>query len=100
MVNNTNKIVAMSDADLNRNIIGLIATDRINRITDKFLLEGETEPLSIVERFNQGTDVDDIRFYANIIKEQSTNPKLFEKQFTPFYSFLDQTKAVATIQQD
>ena len=90
--NNTNKIVAMSDADLNRNIIGLIATDRINRITDKFLLEGETEPLSIVERFNQGTDVDDIRFYANIIKEQSTNPKLFEKQFTPFYSFLDQTR--------
>ena len=90
--NNTNKIVAMSDADLNRNIIGLIATDKINRITDKFLLEGETEPLSIVERFNQGTDVDDIRFYANIIKEQSTNPKLFEKQFTPFYSFLDQTR--------
>ena len=90
--NNTNKIVAMSDADLNRNIVGLIATDKINRVTDKFTLPGETEALSIVERFNQGTDVDDIRFYANIIKEQSTNPKLFEKQFTPFYSFLDQTR--------
>ena len=90
--NNTNKIVAMSDADLNRNIIGLIATDKINRITDKFTLQGETEALSIVERFNEGTDVDDIRFYANIIKDQSTNPKLFEKQFSPFYSFLEQTR--------
>ena len=90
--NNTNKIVAMSDADLNRNIVGLIATDKINRVTDKFTLPGETESLSIVERFNQGTDVDDIRFYANIIKDQSTNPKLFEKQFSPFYSFLEQTR--------
>ena len=90
--NNTNKIVAMSDADLNRNIVGLIATDKINRITDKFTLPGETEPSSIVERFNKGTDVEDIRFYSNIIKEQSTNPKLFEKQFSPFYSFLEQTR--------
>ena len=90
--NNTNKIVAMSDADLNRSIVGLIATDKINRVTDKFTLPGETESLSIVERFNQGTDVDDIRFYANIIKDQSTNPKLFEKQFSPFYSFLEQTR--------
>ena len=90
--NNTNKIVAMSDADLNRSIVGLIATDKINRVTDKFTLPGETEALSIVERFNQGTDVDDIRFYANIIKDQSTNPKLFEKQFSPFYSFLEQTR--------
>ena len=90
--NNTNKIVAMSDADLNRNIVGLIATDKINRVTDKFTLPGETEALSIVERFNEGTDVDDIRFYANIIKDQSTNPKLFEKQFSPFYSFLEQTR--------
>ena len=90
--NNTNKIVAMSDADLNRSIVGLIATDKINRVTDKFTLPGETEALSIVERFNEGTDVDDIRFYANIIKDQSTNPKLFEKQFSPFYSFLEQTR--------
>ena len=36
----------MSDADLNRNIIGLIATDKINRITDKFTLTGETESRS------------------------------------------------------
>ena len=90
--NNTNKIVAMSDADLNRNIIGLIATDKINRITDKFTLVGETESRSIVERFNEGTDVDDIRFYANIIKDQSTNPNLFQKKFSPFYSFLEQTR--------
>ena len=90
--NNTNKIVAMSDADLNRSIVGLIATDKINRVTDKFTLPGETEPSSIVERFNKGTDVEDIRFYSNIIKEQSTNPKLFEKQFSPFYSFLEQTR--------
>ena len=90
--NNTNKKVAMSDADLNRNIIGLIATDKINRVTDKFTLPGETEPRSIVERFNEGTDVDDIRFYANIIKDQSTNPSLFQKQFSPFYSFLEQTR--------
>jgi hypothetical protein len=90
--NNTNKKVAMSDADLNRNIIGLIATDKINRVTDKFTLPGETEPRSIIERFNEGTDVDDIRFYANIIKDQSTNPSLFQKQFAPFYSFLEQTR--------
>ena len=90
--NNTNKKVAMSDADLNRNIIGLIATDKINRVTDKFTLPGETEPRSIIERFNEGTDVDDIRFYANIIKDQSTNPSLFQKQFSPFYSFLEQTR--------
>ena len=90
--NNINKIVAMSDADLNRNIIGLIATDKINRITDKFTLAGETESRSIVERFNEGTDIDDIRFYANIIKDQSTNPNLFQKKFSPFYSFLEQTR--------
>jgi len=90
--NNTNKVVAMSDADLNRNIVSLIATDKINRVIDKFTLPGETEPSSIVERFNKGTDVEDIRFYSNIIKEQSTNPKLFEKQFSPFYSFLEQTR--------
>ena len=90
--NNTNKIVAMSDADLNRNIIGLIAIDKINRVTDKFTLSGEIEARSIVERFNEGTDVDDIRFYANIIKDQSTNPNLFQKKFSPFYSFLEQTR--------
>ena len=86
--NNTNKIVAMSDADLNRNIIGLIATDKINRITDKFTLAGETESRSIVERFNEGTDVDDIRFYANIIKDQSTNPQFISKKvFTILFFF-------------
>ena len=91
--NNTNKIVAMSDADLNRSIVGLIATDKINRVTDKFTLPGETEPSSIVERFNKGTDVEDIRFYSNIIKEQSTKP------IAGFYLFLKVPKAYQTSEE-
>ncbi len=91
-IKQSKKETVISDADLNRNIIGMIVTDKINSITDKFTLTGETEALSIVERFDKGNDVDDIRFYANILKQQNTNPVVFKRQFEAFYSFLENTR--------
>ena len=86
------KITVPSNFDSNNAISLLISTDRINNIGDKFVLPGETQPKSIIERYGEETDLDDLKYYADILKQQNENPKQFKKNFAPFHSFIDETK--------
>ena len=86
------KVTVPSNFDSNNAISLLISTDRINNIGDKFVLPGETQPKSIIERYGEETDLDDLKYYADILKQQNENPKQFKKTFAPFHSFIDETK--------
>jgi len=86
------KIAVPSNFDSNNAISALIATDKINLISDRFILPGETQPKSIIERYGEETDLDDLKYYADILKQQNENPKQFKKNFAPFHSFIDETK--------
>ncbi len=85
-------ISIISDYDSNNAISALIATDKINNATDRFILPGENTPRSIVERYGSETDFDDLNYYKNILLQQNQNPELFKKTFAPFQSFLNETK--------
>ena len=86
------KVTVPSNFDSNNAISLLISTDRINNIGDRFVLPGETQPKSIIERYGEETDLDDLKYYADILKQQNENPKQFKKTFAPFHSFIDETK--------
>ena len=86
------KVTVPSNFDSNNAISALIATDKINLISDRFILPGETQPKSIIERYGEATDLDDLKYYADILKKQNENPKQFKKTFAPFHSFIDETK--------
>jgi hypothetical protein len=86
------KINVPSNFDSNNAISALIATDKINLVSDKFTLPGETEPKSILQRYGEETDLDDLKYYSDILKQQNENPKQFKKTFAPFHSFIDETK--------
>ena len=86
------KVTVPSNFDSNNAISALIATDKINLISDRFILPGETQPKSIIERYGEETDLDDLKYYADILKQQNENPKQFKKNFAPFHSFIDETK--------
>ena len=86
------KVTVPSNFDSNNAISLLISTDRINNISDRFVLPGETQPKSIIERYGEETDLDDLKYYADILKQQNENPKQFKKTFAPFHSFIDETK--------
>ncbi len=86
------KITVPSNFDSNNAISALIATDKINLISDRFILPGETKSKSIIERYGEETDLDDLKYYADILKQQNENPKQFRKTFLPFHSFIDETK--------
>ena len=86
------KITVPSNFDSNNAISALIATDKINLVSDKFTLPGETEPKSILQRYGEETDLDDLKYYSDILKQQNENPKQFKKTFAPFHSFIDETK--------
>lgn len=86
------KITVPSNFDSNNAISALIATDKINLISDRFILPGETKSKSIIERYGEETDLDDLKYYADILKQQNENPKQFRKTFSPFHSFIDETK--------
>ena len=86
------KVTVPSNFDSNNAISLLISTDRINNIGDRFVLPGETQPKSIIERYGEETDLDDLKYYADILKQQNENPKQFKKTFGPFHSFIDETK--------
>ena len=86
------KVTVPSNFDSNNAISLLISTDRINNIGDRFVLPGETQPKSIIERYGEETDLDDLKYYADILKKQNENPKQFKKTFAPFHSFIDETK--------
>ena len=82
----------ISDFDANNVISAFIATDKINTISDKFLLPGEKTPMSIQERFSIETDLDDINYYSNILSLQQEDNEEFKKVFLPFQSFINQSK--------
>jgi hypothetical protein len=86
------KITVLSNFDSNNAISGLISMDEINTLGDRFTLPGETQAKSIIERYGEETDLDDLKYYADILKQQNENPKQFKKTFAPFHSFIDETK--------
>jgi len=86
------KITVSSNFDSNNAISGLISMDEINTLGDRFTLPGETQAKSIIERYGEETDLDDLKYYSDILKQQNENPKQFKKTFGPFHSFIDETK--------
>ena len=86
------KITVPSNFDSNNAISGLISMDEINTLGDRFTLPGETQAKSIIERYGEETDLDDLKYYSDILKQQNENPKQFRKTFAPFHSFIDETK--------
>lgn len=86
------KINVPSNFDSNNAISGLISMDEINTLGDRFTLPGETQAKSIIERYGEETDLDDLKYYSDILKQQNENPKQFRKTFAPFHSFIDETK--------
>ena len=93
IINNAEQnITFQSNFDSNNAISALISLDKINNISDKFILPGETNAKSIIERYGEETDVDDLTYYSNILLQQNQNPQEFKKVFAPFHSFIDETK--------
>ena len=86
------KITVPSNFDSNNAISGLISMDEINTLGDRFTLPGETQAKSIIQRYGEETDLDDLKYYSDILKQQNENPKQFKKTFAPFHSFIDETK--------
>jgi len=78
----------LSSFDTNSNIINLIITDEINQVTDKFSLPGETEPRSIVERYESGVNMQDLVFLSTMIDDQNKNPNTYSDMKT-FFNFID-----------
>jgi len=78
----------LSSFDTNSDIINLIITDQINQVTDKFSLPGETEPKSIVERYESGVNMQDLVFLSTMIDDQNKNPNTYSDMKT-FFNFID-----------
>tara|TARA_A100001201_G_scaffold74017_1_gene67231 strand:- start:479 stop:2218 length:1740 start_codon:yes stop_codon:yes gene_type:complete len=78
----------LSSFDTNSDIINLIITDQINQVTDKFSLPGETEPRSIVERYESGVNMKDLVFLSTMIDDQNKNPNTYSDMKT-FFNFID-----------
>jgi len=93
IINNAEQnITFQSNFDSNNEISALISLDKINNISDKFILPGETNAKSIVDRYGEETDVDDLTYYSDILLQQNQNPQQFKKVFAPFHSFVNETK--------
>ena len=83
---------SVSSFDSNSQIINLIVNDEINQVTDKFLLPGETgEGKSIVERYENGVNLQDLKFLSSIIDSQNKNPNTYSEMKT-FFEFIDYYK--------
>lgn len=78
----------LSSFDTNSDIINLIITDQINQVTDKFSLPGETEPRSIIERYESGVNMQDLVFLSTMIDDQNKNPNTYSDMKT-FFDFID-----------
>ncbi len=83
---------SVSSFDANSKIINLIVNDEINQVTDKFLLPGETgEGKSIIERYEDGVNLQDLKFLSSIIDSQNKNPNTYSEMKT-FFEFIDYYK--------
>jgi hypothetical protein len=86
------KGISASSFDGNSEIINLILNDDINLVTDKFILSGESgEAKSIVERYESGINLADLKFLSNILDTQNKDPE-FKATLKPFFSFINEFK--------
>jgi len=78
----TDKITSF---DKNESIIKMIIEDKINTITDKFLLDGETTSKSIVERVGDSINTKDLQYLNNLfVISNEENFKFNHKKFFDF----------------
>lgn len=81
----------LSNFDKNDDIVKLIINDKINTITDKFLLTGETgEAKSILERVGQDVNIADVKYLNNLLG--ISNEPNFKQNHTEFFKFIDNFK--------
>lgn len=81
----------LSNFEKNDDIIKLIINDKVNTITDKFVLTGESgEGKSILERIGSETTITDVKYLNNLL-EISNQPK-FKENHTAFFKFIDNFK--------
>ena len=86
------KGISASSFDGNSEIINLILNDDINLVTDKFVLQGESgEAKSIVERYESGVNLADLKFLSNILDTQNKDPE-FKATLEPFFNFINDFK--------
>ena len=80
---------SISSFNTNSQIINLVVNDEINQVTDKFLLAGETgEGKSIIERYENGVNLKDLKFLSSIIDSQNKNPETYS-EMKSFFDFID-----------
>ena len=86
------KGISASSFDGNSEIINLILNDDINLVTDKFVLQGESgKAKSIVERYESGVNLADLKFLSNILDTQNKDPE-FKATLEPFFNFINDFK--------
>lgn len=71
----------------NSSIIKLIIDDKINTITDKFLLDGETESKSIVDRVGESLNTKDLNYLNNLFIISNENG--FKDNHNKFFDFIN-----------
>jgi len=76
--------------DKNESIIKMIINDNINTITDKFLLDGETQSKSIVERVGESLNTKDLQYLNNLFS--ISNEDGFKDNHKKFFDFLNTFK--------
>ena len=76
--------------DKNESIIKMIINDNINNITDKFLLDGETQSKSIVERVGESLNTKDLQYLNNLFS--ISNEDGFKDNHKKFFDFLNTFK--------
>ena len=81
----------LSNFEKNDDIIKLIINDKVNTITDKFLLTGETgEGKSILDRIGQDVNLADVKYLNNLLR--ISNETNFKENHTEFFKFIDNFK--------
>jgi len=81
----------LSNFEKNDDIIKLIINDKVNTITDKFLLTGETgEGKSILDRIGQDVNLADVKYLNNLLG--ISNETNFKENHTEFFKFIDNFK--------
>ena len=77
----------ISKFDANDDIMKLIVSDKINTAYDKFILPGETTPLSIFERVGTQLNTNDVKYLNNLLS--ISNEEGFKENHTKFFDFMN-----------
>lgn len=78
---------SISKFEKNDDIMKLIINDKINNVTDKFTLMGETTPLSILERVGKDVNIADVKFLNNLLL--ISNEENFKENHSKFFDFMN-----------